>query len=276
MERLLLTSGEKCPFGCKYCFARLSQYERPMALEALEANPELAANVNILYPACDTDLFASKNSHDILRRIAAFGKSVSISTKARIGPETVRVLQLLSQRLLTNGCVLKVGVSFSTKRAIAEIEPRTAGYECRLNNLALLSQAGISCCAVLKPLIAEIPATEYIEVVANVAPYVNHILMGPEYLDTLYRTACENRSIRVSYRKVNWLRNEPLWPASYPEEHRTQILAFCEMSRIHHFDSDLDLMEHLILRVGETRERKQPTGQLVAGHQNKSSWTKSN
>lgn len=49
-----------CPYGCSYCF---KDFGGPVmqVLEDLHAGSVELNNVEVLYPACDVDLFASPN-----------------------------------------------------------------------------------------------------------------------------------------------------------------------------------------------------------------------
>ena len=74
MRRLMLNSdARKCPFGCTYCFADFSQYRGPPTLENVESNPSLLRGVELIYPACDTDLFGVTGALAILERAGRLG-----------------------------------------------------------------------------------------------------------------------------------------------------------------------------------------------------------
>ena len=98
MRRILLTLPEaRCPFGCQYCFAEFSQYERPISFTDIEHSPELLEGIDVVYPACDVDLFATNKPLEILRRAAALGPSISVSTKAALSDQLVVGLARLAE-----------------------------------------------------------------------------------------------------------------------------------------------------------------------------------
>jgi DNA repair photolyase len=230
----------------------------------LEACPDLAIPFDILYPACDTDLFARGDATSILRRAAEFARSLSVSTKAALDLETVRELKPISAALMRAGAVLKVGVSFATKRLISQIEPGTADYLSRLRTLERLAEGQINRCAVLKPIIAEIPPSEYGEILEDVSEHVQHILIGGEYLDS--KKCGHERRLNVFYRDVNWIANKPVWPMSYPQEHRSAIIESCRRLGLTWFDSDLDLMHRLIAAVQSYKGTKSAPTALAAAN----------
>jgi hypothetical protein len=248
LKRLMLTSGRPCPYGCSYCFAKFPQYPRPLRLEALEADPFRAEAFDVIYPSCDTDLFSHREGLNILRRAAEFKKSLSVSTKAALDIETIQLLKSISDALLEFGSVLKIGISFSTKHHILGIEPRTASYQERLENLKHLSEARVFCCAILKPIIAEISPLEYCEILEDVSPYVNYVLIGGEYLQN--EVSLEGRSIEANYRAVNWIDNKPLWLFSESARHRLAIIKKAVDIGMRWFESDLELIGHILSNIG--------------------------
>jgi hypothetical protein len=80
-RRLFLTIDERtCPFRCVYCFAQFSGYDRVPSLHEAESGLVDFDQFDIIYPACDVDLFATSAPVDYLWRIAEHRKSISVST----------------------------------------------------------------------------------------------------------------------------------------------------------------------------------------------------
>jgi DNA repair photolyase len=80
-RRLLLTIDQTpCPFGCTYCFAAFHGYERPKTMREVCENPSLLDSVDVVYPACDVDLFARSDALKILSQAIRWKRSISIST----------------------------------------------------------------------------------------------------------------------------------------------------------------------------------------------------
>ncbi|GAA4065110.1 hypothetical protein GCM10023065_15970 [Microbacterium laevaniformans] len=250
LTRLMLAiDGEPCRFGCTYCFAQFAQYEQPRTLSELQAEPTLARDVDVIYPACDTDLFARSDFEEILQTVAKFGKSISISTKASIGRRAVAALQATTVQLEKSGAVLKVGVSVSTKYSVAEIEPRTPGYRSRVRSLAQLKSAGIANSLVFRPLLADVSDREYEEIMRDCEGLTERILLGDEWLDAgdRFRVARgADATPVISVRSVGWARSNPDWAQRYIPGRAQSLQSYGESLGFRVFDSDASLMGDVI------------------------------
>ena len=210
MKRLLLSiPGQSCPFGCTYCFSSFSQYKGVRTIDQVERNPAILRDIDVIYPACDSDFFAATDAAHLLRRIVAFGRSVSISTKAHLRASVAAAAGECAAELKGQGHVLKIGVSFATKRRIRELEPGATGYRARVENLRMLDEHEVATSVVLKPILNSVPLGEYKEIIQDTQRYTRAFLLGGEYLDVV-SVASASASIRM--RKVRWLEGAPCWP----------------------------------------------------------------
>jgi DNA repair photolyase len=246
MKRLLLTiEGRKCPFRCRYCFANFKQYKSPPSLTDLEANPEsLLEGIDFIYPACDVDLFALRNPLEILTSVAGYGRSISVSTKAKLSEKIVSSLAKLNERMLATGCFLKVSVSFSSKFSLRKIEPRTTSFKSRLNNLDMLTACSVPNSAIIKPVLPEIQTSEYFSLVDSLVPVTHNIVLGELYLDSAnYRM--EKLGHPVDFKEVQWANQFPVWPVIRSFEKLNQISSYVESLGITCYNSDLEFMSKL-------------------------------
>lgn len=249
LSRLLLSSGPaRCPFGCTYCFADFSQYVRAPSLLKIRPGDPVLNHVDILYPACDTDIFADPDGVRALRHAASLGKSLSISTKARLHTSQLKQISAIAKALAEEGLVLKVGVSFATKHRVAEIEPRTPSYNARLETLMGLAGSAIATSVVLRPLLVDVPETEYLEIIDDTAEHSGLLLLGNEWLASIPRAERRNRveGEVVRHRVVEWIPEQPLWRERLFPGRMATLQAHAEELGWRVFDSDISLMRHLL------------------------------
>ncbi len=245
MKRLFLTLDQRtCPFGCKYCFAKFSQYRPPERFDGVKFALEGSESPQLVYPACDVDLFAFHDVERFLLEMMKWKSSISISTKATLKPTVLSLLGQLADVLRTQGAVLKIGVSFSTKFAINDIEPGTAPYSVRVRNLQLLQAHGVSSCVVLKPVLRERPSSEYCEIIQDCLPYCDRVLIGEEYVDVSSLRRRKNE-YAVSLKAVGWLNSKPLWPTCDAPEHLAEIIEFGEAVGATIFNSDVEVVQDI-------------------------------
>jgi DNA repair photolyase len=247
MRRLLVTlSKVRCPFRCSYCFTDFTQYERPISLEDVERAPSILDGVDVIYPACDVDLFATPAPLETLARAADFGVSISVSTKAALSAGTLAGLDRIARVLRARSRILKVGISVSTKYRTAQIEPAAPSYLVRIRNLRLLADSSVDTCLVMKPILSDIPAREYCEILDDVAGITGNVLVGEEYLDSVHpRIPYTSSTVE---RCVTWIGSHPIWPANAATDHLAIIRRRAAALGLRIFSSDLDLVAALIDR----------------------------
>jgi hypothetical protein len=241
---MLTIDRRRCRFGCTYCFSDFSQYEQIPSLADVEATPTMLDGIDIVYPACDVDLFARRDANNVLLRCEALGRSISLSTKAELAAAVLDGIEETSARMQRHGQVLKVGVSMSTKSRVSDIEPGTADYEVRLSNLASLAERGVPRALILRPLLQEIDFFEYESMILDCSPYVDAVVFGGEWLEA-GGAALDERS-GVTWQEVAWLRDRPSWPHREDEKLETRLAECASSLGLRVFDSDLLLMQALL------------------------------
>ena len=156
-------------------------------------------------------------------------------------------------RIKVEGRVLKVGVSFSTKRSIPQIEPGTAAYETRVQNLQGLRSAGLHCAAVLKPILADVPVDEYLEIVDDTSAFTDLYLLGDRYLESEICDRTSPEGAQRTTRAVKWAVNQPIWPVEVAAAHVAAIQSAISGKGCRYFDSDDQLMNVLSVSLSAPR-----------------------
>lgn len=248
-SRILVGTGsDSCPFGCSYCFARFTQYRKSDSFAALFTNFRDLPPADFLYPDCDGDLFASKSWFEVLGRLAGMPYSISLSTKDHLSTAQVEAALELQEHLRRRGKFLKIGVSFSTKNSVDDIEPKTPRYDLRLASLKQLAAFGIPTALVLRPLLPEVSTAEYREILVDAKEFTDYVLLGEEWLDSQDPRPLlgEARGLaRIEPSRVRWLEGSPKWVKRGIQGRTAELSEIASMLGLKPFDSDLDLMASL-------------------------------
>lgn len=250
-SRLLFTiDRRRCPFGCEYCFASFDDPAILPTLSEIEANPHRASGTDFIYPGCDVEIFARNDWNQVLRRSAALHRSMSLATKAKLTESQIRTLAELAHDYSMCGLFIKLGVSVSTKYALATIEPRTATYEERLDNARRLVGSGVHAALLLRPLLPQVNADEYDEILYDFRPYTDVLLVGELWLSAS-TSAVDGENCRKH--PVGWLSSEITWIKRHAPELVEHVLTSASAYKYDAFTSDLDLMSHVASRYRPIR-----------------------
>jgi hypothetical protein len=214
-------------------------------------SPAAVADVDVVYPACDVDLFALRRWREHLAHACALGPSISVSTKASLTEADVEEIRLHSESLVQRGRVLKIGVSFSTRERVRVLEPNAPSYSKRMDTLRLLSQAGIHTALVLRPLLPDVRPEEYAAIVDDGHAFTDIVLTGPEHLDDDPEHA--RQQIRgaepVTRVSIAWLETAPDWPSRRSFAQEVAVRRQAERHGMTVFDSDSEVMAAALNRT---------------------------
>lgn len=250
MRRIFLTvRGKRCAFGCTYCFADFSQYNGTSSLEDVECGAVDMSGVDVVYPACDVDLFAlTKRWAGIIERTAGLECSISISTKATLSEAQIVTLAEWASLLRRRGQILKIGISASTMSRCHALEPRAASWSQRLDNLRRLRDVGVPSCLVLKPLLSEISTDEYKGMISAGSAYTSAVILGDEYVDDAQatrRASSADTNGALASREVNWLPEQPRWLVREAGDRLFDLARHAGECHVTPYFSDLDYMDAL-------------------------------
>lgn len=253
LRRTFYSGQRDCPFGCSYCFAHSPSFKSSLWQGAFERFP--LEGGSIVYPACDSEVVLDARLIAGIQAAAAKASGmtiVSVSTKAAISPRVADALHEINVRLRSNGGgFIKVSASITTKHAIAELEPRTAGYAARLRGLQMLAERDIPCAVSLKPILPDVSPGEYIEIMDDFAPVTRLFLVGGLYLDPdteFGQTHIRTHADDVVARRVEWLPNHPIWPYIEPKRQLEGLRAHAGGMGYELFDDDVALISWILQR----------------------------
>lgn len=238
----MLSLGRRCPLACSYCFADFASYRPQPKLEQIEANPDMLDSIDIIYPACDSDIFVYPDALDHLNRCTKLGKHISISTKCAPNETLLLGLKRISAGMRDNGLVLKISSSFSCWESAAMSEPRAAPVESRIKTICSLLQYGVSTSAIIKPIREDISFSEYRALIDRLNSLNLPILLGEEYREL------QASSEISSTRRIDWLSSRPTWHVFGTKNYQAAV-EYCQRVGADYYLSDLDLMSMLVERL---------------------------
>lgn len=172
--RILTYGGRICPLGCKYCFdepvdkRRLVQLAdlQPLSLEGKVQS--LPAEVSVVVPYCNTDLFIDKQeARNVLNYWAHEGKDVAVSTKVLLNEHDIDWLLVLQNQMAVQGntFVLSSSIPCIGSETIKYWEPDVANPEKRLKALELAKSKGLNNLVAIRPLLPDVSERELEEIV---------------------------------------------------------------------------------------------------------------
>lgn len=214
-DRFLGTAGKQgCEFGCIYCFTHDPTFERCPLLDEKRPRQLISDShgVQIVQPACDTELFLLENWRDYLDDLVGTGKVVSFAAKAVVGKEDIEFLKRLNEILLSGDGLLHVCVTLVKLHEWQEIEPNAPSPRERIEFLRALWEAGIGTCVAVRPMIPFIAAEELKELVSNTYRFTYGYLSGPLYLTRQMKGYLADKGIECDIR-----RKEADWQTGQPE-----------------------------------------------------------
>jgi hypothetical protein len=213
--RAFYAAKNQCNLGCSYCFARFGAYTAPQPHFSVTEHD----GSEVVYPTCDGEFAFEPDAQRALEALTELQGPpllASISTKAALSVRTLSMLARCNDRLRRGrGGFIKISISISLKNELRNYESRTAPYALRLRNLKRLRDAGIASSVNLRPLLPQVPVSEYAEIVADCAEFTRMFLVGGLYLDPsseFGRTMLDTYGHLASGRRVNWLPTKPIWP----------------------------------------------------------------
>lgn len=191
-DRVLTYSNIACPLDCKYCFANeiIKGHENEKGVylseEQFDLLEQLPPEITTVMLGCDTEFLLDKDQAlDVLRRLSALNKDISVITKLPLTEAYVQELAAVASTLKEHGNFLTFSVSIACSGSKDKWEPRVPNVESRIETLRKISGAGIDTMVAIRPLIPNVTKEELDEIVDRTKDYVCGYYSGPMYLKEL-------------------------------------------------------------------------------------------
>lgn len=212
--RLLGTAGRKgCKFGCIYCFTYDPNYKRCPLLDGERPRDLIKESykVEIVQPACDTELFLLDKWQEYLDRLVSTGKVISFATKATLGNSEISYLKKINELLMSRGVVLHICITIVRLHNWRDLEPNAPSPEERIKFLRKLWEAGIGTCVAIRPMIPFLEEHELEEIVSKTYRFCYGYLSGPLYMTEKLKRYISDKGIAFETEKLkaSWQQGEP-------------------------------------------------------------------
>lgn len=246
MERELYSRTIDCNNNCLYCFAKWGKYKQPL-WKGIREDKNIGGR--IIYPCCDGEFFQQDiDLRHIIKDAQTENCYISISTKNLISEEQILELVKVNE-YLTNHNVgfVKIGIPFTTKYRIEEIECNTASYEERVDMAKKLITYGFKVCVIFKPILPFISIDEYKEIVKDLS-FVNKFLLGDLYVDkkSIFYRDYISKELEIKERKVGWLKENLIWDVIEQKEKKSQLVDYINKLGGKVYHSDVEVIESYI------------------------------
>ncbi len=245
MDRKFYSTGG-CPYNCKYCFVEWDKYKKRGDIrDAGEICCDIA------YPSHDTEFFEIQNFLSILKEMYSKKEGyliTSISSKKSLERGDLAELADFNKELIDNEeGFIKISITFTNKSRIQEIEPGTATYKERVNNLKILSDLDIPRSIIFKPILPFISLEEYKEIIRDTSKYSGLYLLGSLYLEEdsgFFKNYIEGK-FQTEEKTLKWMNNKSIKAVKESKELKDQISDIIKEKGLKSFESDRETLKYI-------------------------------
>jgi DNA repair photolyase len=264
-ERVLVPTGEPCPFACKYCYTRSGEVGPPRIEieEILEkfymfANQDAFETIQLGY---DGDPFARPaRGIALLWGLTEAGKNINFSTKALMQGSLISEIALIQHEMAKQGNVLSALISLSCWESASDLEPHTPSPAERMLTIQNLKSVGIPTWISVRPILPNVDDEEYEHIIKEgIRAGCDGFILGPLYSDakgrfTRFISPDILNNIPSTKRNVSWSPHSPIW-TRYEDKNRTERLAsFIQKQGSHVFMSSADAVHQFTLSTATIPE----------------------
>jgi DNA repair photolyase len=262
-NRVLVPTGEPCPFACKYCYTRSGEVGPPrIEIEEILENFYMFANQDAfetIQLGYDGDPFARPaRGIALLWGLTEAGKNINFSTKALMQGSLISEIALIQHNMAKQGNVLSTLISLSCWESAPYLEPHTPSPAERMVTIQNLKSIGVPTFISLRPILPNVGDEEYQRIIKEgMQAGCDGFILGPLYSDekgrfTKFIAPDTLNKMPSEKRKVSWSPHSPLW-TRYEDMARTERLAaFIRECGSNAFTSSADAVHGFVM--GEESE----------------------
>ncbi|WP_374457142.1 hypothetical protein [Nocardioides sp.] len=182
-RRVLVPIGVPCPYRCGYCYAPEIEPSAPIdPASIVDAVHTLdPSSFDVIQLGYDGDPVASLGAmRALLPGLAATGRHINVSTKARISERAAAVLASAHQ---ATGAGVSLNVSMSCWDSAAVLEAGTPHPQSRLDGARdLLASAGVPFVVALRPILPKVGDDEVAQIISGARDAgATGLVTGPLY-----------------------------------------------------------------------------------------------
>ncbi|MDO8486482.1 MAG: radical SAM protein [Candidatus Staskawiczbacteria bacterium] len=210
-NRVLTYSQLSCPLNCTYCFVKDINFNQKKKVPYLSERQyqlitELPEEISLIMLGCDTEFFQSKkNSLDILRKLIALHKDISVITKLELSNAFIKNLKEIDRELTKNGNLFSFSVSIPCMESAKEWEPKAPHPLKRIETLKLVHQAGIKTLVAIRPLLPNISVEELSRIIEPTKDYCCGYYSGPLYLKNPDHLLIDKSVLKIERLQPHWM-----------------------------------------------------------------------
>ncbi len=257
-NRVLVPTGEPCPFACKYCYTRSGEVGPPRinVEEILKQFHAFATQrtFETIQLGYDGDPFARpERGIELLWGLVRAGKNINFSTKALITGLTINELADIQAIMARHRNILSALISLSCWESAESLELHTPSPAERMITIQNLKSIKVPTFISVRPILPNVQDSEYERIIKEgIQAGCDGFILGPLYSDAkgrFTRFIAPDILNKVSFtkRKVSWSPHSPEWTRYEDEGRRERLAVLIEKGGGNVFTSSADAVHEFAM-----------------------------